>query len=80
MPRGTRGRSVDDHLPLGRTNPKLSRTTIFLTSTLIQNLDALALKTGEAKGVILRKALAEYLKKEGLQPYAKPTVTVAYGN
>ena len=80
MPRGTRVRSMEDHLPLGPGNAKLSRTTVFLTSTLIQNLDALALQTGEAKGVILRKALAEYLKKQGLQPYSRPRVSVAYGS
>ena len=56
----------------------VTRTTIFLTETLNDNLEALALTTGEPKGVIVRKAVSEYLKKQGMQPHKKPKVSVSY--
>lgn len=56
----------------------VTRTTIFLTEALNDNLDALALTTGEPKGVIVRKAVSEYLKKQGMQPHKKPKVSVSY--
>jgi hypothetical protein len=56
----------------------VTRTTIFLTETLNDNLEALALTTGEPKGVLVRKAVSEYLKKQGMQPHKKPKVSVSY--
>lgn len=56
----------------------VTRTTIFLTDTLNDNLEALALTTGETKGVIVRKAVSEFLKKQGMQPHKKPKVSVSY--
>jgi hypothetical protein len=56
----------------------LMRTTIFLTETLNENLDALALKTGEPKGLLVRKAVSDFLKTHGLQPDKRPKVTVSY--
>jgi hypothetical protein len=56
----------------------LTRTTIFLTETLNENLDALALKTGEPKGALVRQAVSDFLKTHGLQPDKRPKVTVSY--
>lgn len=57
---------------------KITRTTIFLTDVLNENLDALALTTGEPKGEIVRKALTEYIRNKGLEPDKKPKIRVSY--
>ena len=56
----------------------VTRTTIFLTDTLNANLEALALTTGEPKGVIVRKAVSDFIRKNGLQPHKNPKVKVSY--
>ena len=58
--------------------PRITRTTVFLTDVLNENLDALALTTGEAKGEIVRKALSEYMEKKGMQPDKRPKIKVSY--
>lgn len=67
----------DDDVALGGVN-KWARTTIFLTDALNANLECYALQSGESKGVIVRKALAAYLRDKGLTPGQKPRVTVSY--
>jgi hypothetical protein len=57
---------------------KLTRTTVFLTDILTENLDALSLQTGESKAVLVRQALADFLESRGLQPHRRPKVTVTY--
>ena len=56
----------------------VTRTTIFLTDALNDNLEALALTVGEPKGVLVRKAVSEFLKRQGMQPHRKPKVSVSY--
>jgi hypothetical protein len=76
------GSSTDDVYLNGEVylngTKNVTRTTIFLTETLNDNLEALALTTGEPKGVLVRKAVSEYLKKQGMQPHKKPKVSVSY--
>ena len=57
-------RAVDNHL---------ARTTVFLPATMLRNLDLLALKQGVAKGEIVRRVIADYLRKNGLDPERMPT-------
>jgi Ribbon-helix-helix protein, copG family len=57
----------------------LTRTTIFLPDEMDQNLDCLALMTGESKATIVRLALAKYMKETyGYDPYKKPKITVSH--
>jgi Ribbon-helix-helix protein, copG family len=56
----------------------LKRTTVFLTEILDDNLEALALTSGESKGVIIRRALSEHLTKQGMKPHLKPHVSISY--
>jgi hypothetical protein len=58
---------------------KVTRTTVFLTDVLNYNLDLLALKTNLPKGEHVRRAIAEYLERQGLNPHKKPKVTITYG-
>lgn len=62
----------------GNAAQNIARTTIFLTETLNENLEALALTSGESKGVLVRKAVTDYLKRQGMQPHKKPKVSVSY--
>ena len=55
-----------------------TRTTIFLPKVMDENLECLALTTGEAKAVLVRQALVDLLKKHGLEAYRRPRVTVDY--
>ena len=57
----------------------MKRTTIFLTEVLDENLEVLALKFGDPKGVIIRRALSEFLENNGMQPHLKPIVSITYG-
>lgn len=52
-----------------------ARTTVLLPITLNVNLELFALKTGEPKGEVIRKALAEYLGKNGFEPTRLPEIT-----
>jgi 5S rRNA maturation endonuclease (ribonuclease M5) len=56
----------------------VKRTTVYLTEILDENLEALSLTSGDAKGVIIRRALSEHLKNQGMQPHKKPKVSVSY--
>jgi hypothetical protein len=56
----------------------LKRTTIFLPEILDENLEAYSLTSGDAKSVIIRRALLEHLKSQGMQPHKKPKVSVSY--
>lgn len=56
----------------------VKRTTVYLTEILDENLEALSLTSGEAKGVIIRRALSEHIKNQGMQPHKKPKVSVSY--
>jgi hypothetical protein len=56
----------------------VTRTTIFLTDALNDNLEALSLTVGEPKGVLVRKAVSEFLTRQGMQPHKKPKVSVSY--
>lgn len=56
----------------------MTRTTVFLPKALDENLECLSLTTGEAKSVLVRRALAELLRKHGLEAYKRPKVTVRY--
>jgi hypothetical protein len=67
-----------DGEPLSKGSEKVKRTTIFLTEVLDENLEALSLTSGEAKGEIIRRALSEYLRNQGMQPHKKPKVSVSY--
>ncbi len=58
--------------------PRVARTTVFLTDLLNENLDALALSTGLAKGELVRRALTQYITQEGLNPHKKPKIKVSY--
>jgi hypothetical protein len=56
-----------------------TRTTLVLPLALDQNLELFAVQKGLPKGEIIKRVLAEYLKKEGLQPDKRPrTISVAY--
>jgi len=58
---------------------KIARTTVFLTETLNENLDALALVSGRPKGEIVREALSEFIgKQKGFDPKRKPKIVVSY--
>lgn len=56
----------------------VKRTTVYLTEILDDNLEALSLTSGDAKGVIIRRALSEHLLTQGMQPHKKPKVSVSY--
>jgi hypothetical protein len=51
------------------------RTTVLLPIPLNVNLELFALKTGEPKGEVIRKALTEYLGKNGFEPTRLPEIT-----
>ena len=55
-----------------------ARTTVILTETLNFNLDLLALRSRRAKGELIREALAEYVKKQGLVPESVPSIEISY--
>lgn len=55
-----------------------ARTTVILTESLNLNLDFLALRSRRAKGEIIREALADYVKKQGLVPESVPSIEVSY--
>jgi hypothetical protein len=55
-----------------------TRTTIFLPKVMDENLECLALTTGEAKSVLMRQALVDLLKKHGLEAYRRPQVSIRY--
>ena len=67
-----------DGEPSDKGSEKVKRTTIFLTEVLDENLEALSLTSGEAKGEIIRRALSEYLRNQGMQPHKKTKVSVSY--
>lgn len=56
----------------------MTRTTIFLPVVMDQNLDVLRIQTGDAKAVLVRRAIHDLLKRHGLEPYKKPNLSVAY--
>jgi predicted transcriptional regulator len=57
---------------------KWLRTTIFLSTALKRNLDLLSIMRKEPKAEIIRRALSEYLKKEGLEPDQDPQIQICY--
>lgn len=61
-----------------RAEDSSTRTTIFLPKVMDENLECLALTTGEAKSVLMRQALVDLLKKHGLEAYRRPQVTIKY--
>jgi len=56
----------------------LNRTTIFLPDVMDENLNCLALQTGESRATIVRLALAQYMVSKGYDPYKKPKITVSH--
>lgn len=56
----------------------LTRTTVFLSKAVDQNLEALSLTLGQSKGLLVRQALAEFLEKRGLKPHQMPKVRISY--
>ena len=50
----------------------MDRTTIFMPKVLHANLDRVASRTGEAKAVLIRQAVAELVRNYGLNPYQSP--------
>ena len=52
---------------------EMDRTTIFMPKVLHANLDRVASRTGEAKAVLIRQAVAELVRNYGLNPYQNPT-------
>jgi hypothetical protein len=52
-----------------------ARTTVILPIPLNVNLELFALKTGEPKGEVIRKALTEYLGRNGFEPTRLPEIT-----
>jgi predicted DNA-binding protein len=57
----------------------MKRTTIFLPTNMLLNLQVLALQTGESQSTIIRTALAAYMVAQGYKPYTKPKVRVVHG-
>jgi hypothetical protein len=60
------------------SEPRITRTTVFLTDALDLNLEALALTTGMSKGEHVRRAVTQYLEGVGLEPNKKPKIMVSY--
>jgi hypothetical protein len=56
-------------------SPNLVRTTVVIPDALDQNLAAWCLVSGQTKSEALKRALTEFLLKEGLQPDQKPQIT-----
>lgn len=56
----------------------MKRTTIFLPTNMMLNLQALALQTGESQSTIIRTALAVYMTNQGYKPYVKPRVRISH--
>lgn len=56
-------------------NATAARTTVLLPIPLNVNLELFSLKTGESKGEIIRKALSEYLEKNGFDPTRLPEIS-----
>ena len=57
---------------------KPARTTILLPQSLNSNLEVLALQKGRLKGELIREALADYLRHQGLAPERMPSIRVSY--
>ena len=56
--------------------PKLQRTTIFLTDVLDHNLDLLALETGRHKGELIRDGISRILVEHNYRPDQKASFSV----
>jgi hypothetical protein len=69
MPRPRRSFSSENEV---MTEGEMDRTTIFIPRVLHANLDRLATRTGEAKAVLIRQAVAELVRNHGLNPYQSP--------
>jgi hypothetical protein len=73
------GPADGDVPPAGASTGRTTRTTIVLPETLDQNLELFSVRVGLPKGEIIKRVLAEYLKKEGLQPDKRPkSIQVSY--
>lgn len=61
---------------------KLQKTMFFFPRTLNQNLDVLSMMRGRSKGDLVREAVAQFVKDEGLDPLRSPTINVSvrYGD
>ena len=55
-----------------------TRTTLVLPVALDQNLEIFAVRSGMAKGEVIKKVLIDFLTKEGFQPDKRPKISIAY--
>lgn len=62
----------------GATSSPNARTTIVLPLSVDENLEAYALRSGIAKGEIIKRVIVDFLIREGMQPDRRPKVEISY--